>query len=195
MDLSLIQSKIYEIRGQRVMLDFDLAEMYGTETSQLKRAVRRNIERFDGSDFMFELTREELSRCQIGTLNKGRGSNIKYLPFAFTELGVSMLSSVLNSTTAIEINRNIMRAFVATRNYLLTQSSISAEIKDLWQHMKALEEQSEENLKALNDMGEDNQATFDEIYLALSELANKQKNLNQSPSPSRKPIGFVKPKE
>ena len=195
MDLSLIQSKIYEIRGQRVMLDFDLAEMYGTETSQLKRAVRRNIERFDGSDFMFELTREELSRCQIGTLNKGRGSNIKYLPFAFTELGVSMLSSVLNSTTAIEINRNIMRAFVATRNYLLTQSSISAEIKELWQHMKALEEQSEENLKALNDMGEDNQATFDEIYLALSELANKQKNLNQSPSPSRKPIGFVKPKE
>ena len=195
MDLSLIQSKIYEIRGQRVMLDFDLAEIYGTETSQLKRAVRRNIERFDGNDFMFELSREELSRCQIGTLNKGRGSNIKYLPFAFTELGVSMLSSVLNSTTAIEINRNIMRAFVATRNYLLTQSSISAEIKELWQHMKALEEQSEENLKALNDMGEDNQATFDEIYLALSELANKQKNLNQSPSPSRKPIGFVKPKE
>ena len=108
MDLSLIQSKIYEIRSQRVMLDFDLAEMYGTETAQLKRAVRRNTERFEGNDFMFELTREELSRCQIGTLNKGRGSNIKYLPFAFTELGVSMLSSVLNSKTAIEINRNII---------------------------------------------------------------------------------------
>lgn len=85
MELSVIQSKIYEIRGQRVMLDFDLAEMYGTETSQLKRAVRRNIERFEGDDFMFEVTREELSRCQIGTLNKGRGSNIKYLPFAFSE--------------------------------------------------------------------------------------------------------------
>ena len=195
MDLSLIQSKIYEIRSQRVMLDFDLAEMYGTETAQLKRAVRRNTERFEGNDFMFELTREELSRYQIGTLNKGRGSNIKYLPFAFTELGVSMLSSVLNSKTAIEINRNIMRAFVATRNYLLTQSSISAEMKELWQRMKALEEQSEENLKALNDMGEENQDTFDEIYLALSELANKQKNLNQSPTTSRKPIGFVKPKE
>jgi len=194
MDLSLIQSKIYEIRGQHVMLDFDLAEMYGTETSQLKRAVRRNIERFEGSDFMFELTREELSRCQIGTLNKGRGSNIKYLPFAFTELGVSMLSSVLNSTTAIEINRNIMRAFVATRNYLLAQSSVSAEIQELWQHVKALEEQSEENLKALNDLGEENQETFDEIYLGLSELANKHKNIS-SPNQSRKPIGFVKPKE
>ena len=81
--LELIQKKIYEIRGQKVMLDFDLAEMYGTETAQLKRAVRRNIERFEGEDFMFEVTREELSRCQIGTLNISRGSNIKYLPFAF----------------------------------------------------------------------------------------------------------------
>lgn len=195
MELSIIQSKIYEIRGQRVMLDFDLSEMYGTETAQLKRAVRRNIERFEGEDFMFEVTREELSRCQIGTLNKGRGSNIKYLPFAFTELGVSMLSSVLNSKTAIEINRNIMRAFVSMRNYLALQSSVSVEIKELWQHVQALEEQSEENLKALNDMGEDNQETFDEIYLALSELASKQKGLDQSTNPVRKPIGFVKPKE
>ena len=72
------------------MLDFDLAEMYETETAQLKRAVRRNIERFEGEDFMFEVTREELSRYQIGPLNKERGSNIKYLPFAFTELGVAM---------------------------------------------------------------------------------------------------------
>ena len=108
-DLQLIQSKIYEIRGQRVMLDFDLAQMYGTETAQLKRTVRRNKKRFDGEDFMFEVTRDELSRCQIGTLNKGRGSNIKYLPFAFTELGVAMLSSVLNSETAIEINKVSIR--------------------------------------------------------------------------------------
>ena len=73
-DLQLIQSKIYEIRGQRVMLDFDLAQMYGTETAQLKRTVRRNKKRFDGEDFMFEVTSDKLSRCQIGTLNKGRGS-------------------------------------------------------------------------------------------------------------------------
>ena len=122
-DLELIQSKIYEIRGQRVMLDFDLAEMYGTETKRLKQAVRRNLKRFEGQDFMFELTREELSRTQIVTLNKGRGNNFKYMPFAFTELGVAMLSSVLNSDTAIEINRGIMRAFVAIRQMLSTPIS------------------------------------------------------------------------
>ena len=87
-DLINISSLIYEIRGQKVMLDFDLARMYGVETSQLKRSVRRNIERFECDDFMFEVTREELSRCQIGTLNVGQGHNIKYLPFAFTEMGV-----------------------------------------------------------------------------------------------------------
>ncbi len=198
MNLSLIQSKIYEIRGQRVMLDFDLAEMYGVENKRLKEAVRRNIERFEGDDFMFELSKNEmaeLSRSQIASLNKGRGSNIKYAPFAFTELGVSMLSSVLNSKTAIEINRNIMRAFVSMRNYLTLQSPVSVEIRELWQHVKALEEQSEENLKALNDMSEENQATFDEIYIALSELANKQKDIGQSSNPTRNPIGFIKPKE
>ena len=112
MDLSNIQRKIYTIRGHKVMLDFDLAETYGIETKYLKRAVRHNIKRFEGEDFMFETTREELSRCKICTLNKGRGSNIKYLPFAFTELGVAMLSSVLNSETAIDINRKIMRALI-----------------------------------------------------------------------------------
>ena len=81
------------------MLDFDLAEMYGIENRVLKQAVRRNLKRFEGEDFMFELTRDELSRSQIVTLNKGRGSNFKYMPFAFTELGVAMLSSVLNSDT------------------------------------------------------------------------------------------------
>ena len=97
-ELQNIQSKIYVIRGQRVMLDFDLAEIYDVDTAQLKRQVRRNMERFEGEDFMFEVTSEELSRCQIGTLNKGRGSNFKYMPFAFTEIGVAMLSGVLNHT-------------------------------------------------------------------------------------------------
>lgn len=105
------------------MLDFDLAQMYGTETAQLKRTIRRNKKRFDGEDFMFEVTRDELSKCQIGTLNKGRGSNIKYLPFAFTELGVAILSSVLNSETAIEINKGIMRAFVAIRQLITNPPS------------------------------------------------------------------------
>lgn len=193
MELSLIQSKIYEIRGQRVMLDFDLAEMYQVETRTLKQAVRRNINRFP-EDFMFELTKQELTnlRSQIvisPSLSTG------YTPFAFTEQGVAMLSSVLRSEKAIEVNISIMRAFITVRNYLLAQSSVSAEIRELWQHVKALEEQSEENLKALNDMSEENQTSFDEIYLALSELANKQKNVDQSSNPARNPIGFVKPKE
>ena len=137
--LELIQSKIYEIRGQRVMLDFDLAQMYGTETAQLKRAVRRNKKRFDGEDFMFEVTRDELSRCQIGTLNKSRGSNIKYLPFAF-----AMLSSVLNSETAIEINKGIMRAFVAIRQLIANpppdkHSLLQKEVKELKQYIEEMQ--------------------------------------------------------
>ncbi|MDD2284359.1 MAG: ORF6N domain-containing protein, partial [Paludibacter sp.] len=107
-----IQNKIYEIRDLKVMLDFDLAELYGVETKRLKEAVKRNIERFEGDDFMFQLSNREIaefSRTQFATMNKGRGYNIKYAPFAFTELGIAMLNSVLNSKTAIEINRRIMR--------------------------------------------------------------------------------------
>jgi hypothetical protein len=131
-ELSIIQD-IHEIRGMRVILDFDLAKRYGVETKRLKEAVRRNIERFEGDDFMFQLTKNEvveLSRSQIASLNKGRGSNIKYTPFVFTELGVAMLSSVLNSKKAIDINRKIMRAFVAIRNYVLNYAELKYEITD-----------------------------------------------------------------
>jgi len=117
MELRIIQNKIYEIRGQRVMLDFDLADMYETETKRLKEAVRRNIERFP-SDFMFELTNKEYDslRSQIASLkNSGRGEHRKYLPFAFTEQGVAMLASVLKSGTAIQVNIQIIRAFVILR--------------------------------------------------------------------------------
>jgi len=129
MDLLPIENLIYEIRGQKIMLDFDLAAVYGTETAQLKRAVRRNIERFEGDDFMFELTNKEWEslRCQIDISNKG---GIRYLPFAFTELGVAMLSSVLNSDTAIAANRKIMRAFVAIRQLILNPPVV--EVQD-WQ--------------------------------------------------------------
>jgi len=122
------------------MLDYDLAAMYGIETKRLKESVRRNIKRFEGEDFMFILSADEIkdypkskpftptvedyrSRSQIATLNKGRGYNIKYAPFAFTELGVSMLSSVLNSDAAIEINRHIMRTFVAFRQMLINNQN------------------------------------------------------------------------
>ena len=188
-DLQLIQSKIYEIRGQRVMLDFDLAQMYGTETAQLKRAVRRNKKRFDGEDFMFEVIRDELSRCQIGTLNKGRGSNIKYLPFAFTELGVAMLSSVLNSETAIEINKGIMRAFVAIRQLIANpppdkHSLLQKEVKELKQYI-------EEIFTDQNDINEDTRMQLELINQTLAELQVHQK-LSDKP---HRPIGFIRPEE
>ena len=188
-DLQLIQSKIYEIRGQRVMLDFDLAQMYGTETAQLKRAVRRNKKRFDGEDFMFEVTRDELSRCQIGTLNKGRGSNIKYLPFAFTELGVAMLSGLLNSETAIEINKGIMRAFVAIRQLIANpppdkHSLLQKEVKELKQYI-------EEIFTDQNDINEDTRMQLELINQTLAELQVHQK-LSDKP---RRPIGFIRPEE
>ena len=183
----MIQRRIYEIRGQRVMLDFDLAELYGTETKQLKRAVRRNSERFDGEDFMFELTKDELSRCQIGTLNTGRGSNIKYMPFAFTELGVAMLSSVLNSKTAIEINRGIMRAFVAIRQLLIT-SPVSENIQ-LRQEMKELKEYMEEVFADQNDINEDTRIQIELINQTLAELQIQNKEREKKPRPR---IGFIR---
>ena len=175
MELQTIQNKIHEIRGQKVMLDFDLAEMYGIETRVLKQAVRRNPKRFEGNDFMFELTKEELSRSQFVTLNKGRGNNFKYMPFAFTELGAAMLSSVLNSDIAIEINRNIMRAFVAIRNYTLQTTTSSIEIKELQERIKSLEMANEETLCAINDLSEDTQKSLDDIYIALYRTGYKEK--------------------
>ena len=153
MELSIIQDKIHVIRGIKVMLDFDLAEIYGIDTSQLKRSVRRNIERFEGDDFMFEVTRDELSRCNFGILNKGRGYNIKYLPFAFTELGVAMLSSVLNSKTAIEQNRNIMRAFVVVRNLILNPPVDKA--SELQNEFRELKQYVDDVFSDYNDINED----------------------------------------
>ena len=201
MELQIIQNKIYEIRGQKVMLDFDLAALYGVETGQLKRSVRRNIERFEGEDFMFEVTREELSRCQIGILYEGRGGNIKYLPFAFTVLCVAMLSCVLHSTTAIDINRNIMRDFVSIRQYVLASDTKNQEIDELRQRIQELESQGskafvminqigEETLEAINDLSEDTRKELDSIYLALSELADKEKTESLK-SKHRRPIGFI----
>jgi hypothetical protein len=134
MELQIIQNKIYEVRGQKVMLDFDLAKLYNVETKALKQAVRRNIERFP-ADFMFELTDDEYNslsdriRSQIVTLEMdGRGKYPKYAPFAFTEEGVAMLSGVLHSKIAVEINISIMRAFVTLRNQIANNADIVAEL-------------------------------------------------------------------
>jgi hypothetical protein len=188
MELSLIQSKIFEIRGQKVLLDFDLAEMYKVETKNLNLSVKRNLKRFP-SDFMFQLTKVEWDNLRLQIETSKRGGR-RYLPYAFTEQGVAMLSGLLNSDTAIEVNISIMRAFVAIRSFLVMQSSVSAEIKELWLHVKALEDRSEENLKVLNDMNEETQSSFDEIYIALSELAKKQSDVDKVSKTPRKPIGF-----
>ena len=186
--LDNIQHLIYVIRGQRVMLDFDLAKLYEVETSQLKRQVRRNMERFEGEDFIFELTREELLRCQIGTLNKGRGSNIKYKPFAFTEIGVAMLSGVLNSKVAIQANRKIMRAFVAYRH--LAEMPIAATYLELKKEIESVRSEVNDILADQNDINESTRAQLDAISTALAEL--QAKPIDEKP---RRPIGFIQPED
>jgi len=129
--VEVIASRIFEVRGKKVMLDSELAKLYGVQTKQLTRQVRRNIKRFP-ADFMIQLTRKEyrdLLRCQIGTLEIGKYS--KYLPYVFTEQGIAMLSSVLNSERAIQVNILIMRAFTKLRDILLTHKELAAKIESL----------------------------------------------------------------
>jgi phage regulator Rha-like protein len=167
MELQLIQNKIYEIRGQRIMLDFDLAEMYETETKRLKEAVRRNIDRFP-DDFMFKLSKDEYEnlRTQFATSNRG---GTRYMPFAFTEQGVAMLSSVLNSKKAIQVNIAVIRAFVVLRQHL-------ADYKDLKENIAKLEKQMNLNFKDINQ--------------ALHYLLNK--DAQEISQHERKQIGFKK---
>lgn len=189
-ELTTIQSKIYEIRGQCVMLDFDLATLYHVETKALKQAVRRNIERFP-ADFMFELSNEEYKslnislRSQSVTSNKG---GIRYMPFAFTEQGVAMLSSVLRSATAIQININIMRAIVAVRNYITSATTISAELAEIRSKLTLLERNDEDNAEAINDLSEDTRKELDNIYEAIAALSVKLPQARKQP----RPIGFRK---
>ena len=196
MELQIIQNKIYEIRGQKVMLDFDLAELYATETRLLKRAVRRNIDRFP-IDFMFELSTEEANSLLSSRVSQNGTPQYNfsaYKPFAFTEQGVAMLSSVLHSEVAIRVNINIMRAFVSIRQYVLASEAKNEEIEELKQRIQELENQGfnqigEETLEAINDLSEDTRKELDGIYLALSQLADKQKQVPQHKK--RNPIGFV----
>ena len=192
-EMILIQDLIHEIRGKKVMLDFDLARLYQVETRALKQAVRRNISRFP-SDFMFELTLEETkslvnsSRSQFVTLdNPGRGSNVKYKPFVFTEQGVAMLSSVLRSETAIQANIAIMRAFVQVREYLLAASSVSLKLEELKAKVDLLKQEQEDNLEALNDLSEDVRHDIDNLYMAIGELSARIEEKKNEPRPR---IGF-----
>ena len=151
MELDLIQNRIHEIRGYRVMMDFDLAEMYGVDTKVLKQAVRRNAGRFP-PDFMFEISLKEWNnlRSQFVTSNHG---GIRYMPYAFTEQGVAMLSSVLRSEKAIEINIQIIRVFILIRQ----KKQLFAEIN-----------------QKLESFMIDTNIQFNEIYQALQELAERK---------------------
>jgi len=187
------------VRGRKVMLDCDLAAMYGVETKSLKRAVRRNIQRFP-EDFMFEITQQEQNnlRCQNGTSNisanqsstnlrcpsdtSSWGGN-RYNAFAFTELGVAMLSSVLNSETAIEINIKIMRAFVELRR--LTQT-VAENYSELRKEIDNVKNYVDDILADQNEINESTQSQLDAISAALAELQSKEPR--QTP---RRRIGFV----
>ena len=131
MEIAIIQNKILEIRGQKVLLDRDLAEMYGVETRILKQTVKRNFKRFRGNDFMFQLTDIEINDMVSQFVIPSKKQLGGAFPFAFTELGVAMLSSVLNSETAIETNRNIMRAFVMIRQFALNYKELADKLCEM----------------------------------------------------------------
>ncbi len=164
----MLVRKIYEFRGEKVMLDRDLAELYGVETKYLKRQVKRNIERFP-ADFMFELTKEEFEnwRCQIGTSNLGDKMGLRYLPMVFTEQGIAMLSSVLNSPQAIQTNIRIMRFFTRMRKMILQH-------EELLKFIQIVEQKTDGNAKSI------------ELLFEYMDVLMEQKEKTQS----RKAIGF-----
>ena len=184
-EMILIHNLIYEIRGQKVMLDFDLARLYRVETKVLNQAVKRNMKRFP-PDFMFQLSAEEVLnlRSQFVTSSKRK---LSAPPFAFTEQGVAMLSGVLKSDIAIEANIAIMRAFVQVRQYLLAAATVSSELKELRAKVDLLELQQEENLGAVNDLSEDVRGEIDNLYMAIAELSTRLEEKKNEPRPK---IGF-----
>jgi len=169
-----IQDMIYEIRGQKVMLDKELADLYEVEIKVMNQAVKRNNKRFP-SDFMFQLTDEEWKklRSQIVTFKK---DTRKYKPYAFTEQGVSMLSSVINSERAIEVNINIMRAFVKLRHYMLTKSDTNEQIAELRKLLMVYIENTDYKLSKHDKI-------IEQIIIALNNLIDKP--------PKTKRIGFT----
>lgn len=232
-ELETIRSRIHEIRGARVMLDFDLAKMYGVKTSRLNEQVKRNIERFP-EDFMFQLTKGELEilRSQIVTANDLSSQNVmsclpdnqqdedwvsqiatsnsaenqgemvlrsqiatsnfakmglRNRPYAFTELGVAMLSSVLRSPLAIQVNIGIMRAFVEMRRRVSAVSDAQSDVVQLRKDFEELKQDIEDMLRDQNDINESTRAQLDAISTALSELQS-----NGTSDKLRRRIGFIK---
>lgn len=206
-DLEPIKRKIYEIRGYKVMLDSDLAELYNVETKNLKRAVRANIERFP-DDFMFELTKEEYDslrcknftlkseenenalRCKNFTSNSGRGKHSKYLPFAFTREGIAMLSGLLRSEIAVKANINIMRAFFQMQEALQIVGNTQLQIEQIRSEIMQLRVDLNDILADQNDINETTRAQLDAISSALAELQS-----DRARHTGCNPIGFNVPKQ
>ena len=209
-ELENIQNLIYVIRGQRVMLDFDLARIYQVETKALNQAVKRNLKRFEGEEFMFQLTKEEWKiftkpslqqshsvtntdsftgnynlRSQIVTsrFSDKWGGN-RRPPYAFSEIGVAMLSSVLKSEVAIQANRMIMKAFVTYRH--LAELPLAATYLDLRKQIEEIRNEMNEILADQNDINESTRAQLDAISTALAELQS-----NRPKSKPHRPIGFI----
>ena len=175
MQLEIIRNKIYEIRGQKIMFDFDLAELYDVETRILNQAVKRNVKRFP-KDFMFQLTKKEWEslRSQIVILEKGRGQYPKYLPYAFTEHGVTMLAAILKSDKAVAMNIAIVRTFIALRQFALNYKELAAQILELKQTVGNHNDQ------------------LNQIYDALENLLDDKidKTINKKMWEQRERIGF-----
>lgn len=177
-----IAGRIIELRGQRVMLDADLAALYGTSTGRFNEAVRRNLTRFP-QDFMFPLTNQDLTalRSQIAILNTHRGQHRKYSPYAFTEHGAIMAATILNSARAKEVSVYVVRAFVRLRETLATHKDLAAKLEEL--------EQKTEALALRHDsLASNTRAQLRQVFDALRELMTP-------PEPSRRPIGFITPED
>jgi len=193
-NIQTIQNKIYEIRGQRVMLDRDLAELYHVTTGNLNKAVKRNIRRFP-PDFMFQLTKNEFEKLrndlifQNGTSSWG---GTRKLPYAFTEQGLAMLSGILTSDIAIDVNISIMRAFVAIRRMAaaLPQREASADVAQLRKDFEELKLDIEDILHDQNDINESTRTQLDAISTALAELQSKEPHQKH-----RRRIGFIQNEE
>ena len=183
-EIEIIHSKIYEIRELKVMLDRDLAEMYGVETRALNQAVKRNADRFP-EDFMFQMTDEEVDiwKSQIVISNSIK-MGMRRNPYVFTELGVAMLSSVLTSKPAIQVNIGIMRAFVAIRQ-MISPNPVAMRLATLEKNFEELKQDLEEIFTDYNDINEDTRAQLDAINIALADLQSTRRK-----SSGRRRIGF-----
>jgi hypothetical protein len=164
---TIIVNKIYEIRGKQVMFDFDLAQMYQVETKVLKQSIKRNMRRFP-TDFMFELTKEEWENLRSQFVTSSWGGN-RYIPFAFTEQGVAMLSGILNSDIAIEVNIAVMRAFISVREFLENANTK----RTIEERVMALEWANKELRRDMDNLNDDTKRAFDDLFNAFSQLSDK----------------------